>query len=735
MDYHATTGLAGNQNLLDILKICTVLRARTKRIALTAAIFVILSVIVTTLMTPVYEATSAVLIDPTVQQPFDTRIQTRASPQENTQFIDSQVTLITSDSVLRPVVLAHDLVNDREFGADASGGMRWLLQMLRPRAAQHPNSEQSATDKALIALAEATTVKRDGQTFVLNIAVESRDPVKAATLSRAIATSYLNDQRKQRESASKQVAAEIEDRLVGLRERLRLADDKVREFRAQNNLQEVGEAGLLTEQELSGVNTSLIEARAELAAAEAKNSEIQRLLLPGANTDKIVTTIDSPTILHLYQQFTEASRRVADLRVDLLPSHPTLVRAEAQLDQVRRMIRDEVKRIAESTQLELEVARGRVANLERQLSSTRTLNNADDAARIRLKELQTEAQATRALYENALSRAKEIVELEQVVLPTARIISPATVPENPAWPKKKLIVALAGVLGLLVGACLAIGSTAFELLKARLFAEDATSIDRSAHPVTVKEHTSGVAPAARATSGYGERYRSSDFEEPHDQEPVLGYLLQFPEIAAANADPAGLRNAACSIRRALQSFYANESSDPSVAACQAVEDVHRNLDDMSRSTHLRSVLITSPLASREQTIVALTLALAGSCRGMRVLLIDAETASRDLTRTLDPRRFLRQLSLVQRLREDPELGISFLSLSVNRGVNGQLQLSDQACEEMATLILDHDLTIINGPGLNDLHSAAALIEFVDQVVLASSEGSVVSLLTTPARAA
>lgn len=736
MDYPAAKGRTGNQNLLDIMEMFAVLRARIMLVAFTAAVFVFLSILVALFLTPVYKATSAVLIDPTVQQPFDTKKQTRGSSQDNSQFIDSQVTLMMSDSVLRPVVLSQDLVKDPEFGTvEASGAVHTLMQMLRPSAAKNPVSAESATDKSLIALAKATTVKRDGQTFVLTIAVESRDPAKAADLSRAIASSYLNDQKKQLEGASKQVATEIDDRLVGLRERLRLAEDAVQEFRAQNNLQVVGEAGLVTEQELSGVNTSLIEARAALAESEAKNSEIQRLLAQGANADAIVATVDSPTILHLYEQFTEASRLVADLRADLLPSHPTLLRAQSQVDQIRRMIRDEVTRIADSTQLELEVARGRVANLEKQLNSTRTLNNADDAARIRMRELQTEAQATRALYENALSRAKEIVELEQVVLPTARIISPAAVPENPAWPNKKLIVVLAGFLGLLVGACLAIGGTAFRLLKARLLGEDITRFEHRPQVSAAEGQMARIVPLASVSPRHEGPRPRSDYRQMRSPEPVLGYLPQFPPIGSMSGDPANLCDVAYAIHDDLHAFYDNKSLGPAAAVCQAIEDVHRNLEDMSLKAGLRSVLITSADANREQTMAALTLALAGGCRGMKVLLLDAETANRDLTRALDPRPFIRQLNLAKRVRNDLGLGISFLSLSVNQSHDGQFQLSEQANREIKEIIDDFDLTIINGPRFDDLYNAAALIDIADQIVMASSEDGAVSLFATSTRAA
>lgn len=738
METSSATPRKGNQNLLDALELFSILRARLKFVLLVALLFVIASVGISLMLTPVFTATTAVLIDPTVQQPFDTQQQSR-NPLVDSLAIDSQVAVIRSATILRPVIRSEDLVNDPEFGTGGTSGLVGLiLNAIKPGATKDTDSGvQLAEDKTLKALAEATTVKRDGQTFIITISVDSKDPAKAARLSRAIAESYLSDQRRQLENASSQVSSQIDDRLIGLRERLRLAEDKVQEFRAQNNLQVVGEGGLVTQQDLSGVNTSLIEARAALAAAQAKNAEIQRLLRQGVDAESISDAINSTTISRLREQYSDAARTAANLSADLLPSHPNLVRARSQLAQIQQLIRDEVARIGESAKIELKVAQDRVTNLQQQLDTTRTLTNADDAARIRLRELETEAAATRTLYETALARAKQISELDQVVIPDARIISPAVTPESPSWPKKKLIVALAAILGTLVGSCLVIAGTAFRLLKQRLFSEieeapeeQALTVQQAAPPpLSVSADAEAAAQIASDPVKPSLPRASRRIKPGVPNLTTLSSIPRLTETGISHNSVGRLGEEVEAIRHALDLFYADQATGKDAEFGEAIEAVHERIDQLAEESDARVALLTAPVTGQGQTLSAFAIAVAGACRGLKVLLVDADPLQRDLTRGLDAGVSRRQQPLANRVRKDKELGLSFVSLIAGQPRHKPFELSGQATRELAEIARDHDLTVIDGPLLRDLTSDAPLVAVSDLILISLAEDDREALAT------
>ncbi|MDJ0930990.1 GumC family protein [Breoghania sp.] len=458
---------------IDTLAMLTILLRRIWLVLLTAVVFAGLTAGFTLMVSTIYRASMLVLIDPSVRQPFDNpNLPTRSGNESGV--IDSQVALISSDTILRPVVRQFNLVKDEEFGIEGGTGLLsgWLGMISAPEQSDKPLSEVQQENKAVKNLGKALTVKREGLTFVVSISVESREPEKAAKIAEAIAHSYLADQKSQKETSSVELMEQIDKRLISLRERLQKAESAVQKFKEKNGLQSTGTSGLLINQELGDLNTQLTEARAEVAEKEARYKELSAVLKkdisPEAINDLSASQPVSQSVSQLRDQYARAVRLEANLETELLPSHPDLIRAKSQVTRIKGLLQAETERIADAARMDYAVARERVANLEKAIGSSVSKANVGDAASIHLRELETEAKTTRTLSQNILGCAKEIAELEQVVVPGARIIASARAPEHPVWPRKKLMVALAGILGLLVGTGGVVGGEAVRQVSASL---------------------------------------------------------------------------------------------------------------------------------------------------------------------------------------------------------------------------------------------------------------------------
>ena len=90
--------------------------------------------------------------------------------------------------------------------------------------------------------------------------------------------------------------------------------------------------------------------------------------------------------------------------------------------------------------------------------------------KVKLAELEREAAANRALFEQFLSRAKETTAQTGLEKADARIISAALVPVKPSYPRPMLVLLVAAMGGLGLGLALALiaensqqsGSSAFQ---------------------------------------------------------------------------------------------------------------------------------------------------------------------------------------------------------------------------------------------------------------------------------
>nr|MEC9420591.1 GumC family protein [Pseudomonadota bacterium] len=698
---------------LDILSIFQVLRRRIFLIAAIAFVFAALTAAYSLTITPIFRASSQVLFDPTVRQPFDDPNRPSRTGQ-GSEVIDSQMSVIHSDTVLRPVARENNLAEDPHFGEGKPGLMSQFKSLIFGATKKDAATLEAQETAAVEALADATSVKRVGQTFVINIAAESPSPVQAAVLANSIAESYLSDQKRQVDLASDEAAAQIDDRLVDLRERLRQAEEEIQKFRAANKLQNSDEGSLLTGQELTGLNSRLIDARAALAEATAKYDEIQRVLQSGVDAESIGDVVNSPTISSLRQQYATAARTEAQLMADLLPSHPSVVQARSQLERLRNLIREEIRRIAESTRIDVQVNQERVSRLEQQLDSTRNLSDVDQAASIRLRELETEAQATRQLYEIALSRAKEISQLDQVVLPNARIISPAIPPESPVYPKRKIMVVLAGILGLLFGTIIAVGGEAIRIAKKHLLPEFLQNPEpamavavpaQSLAPVTTAVDTSHNARSSVGLPGARTRSKRTPSRQVPQSEPGLKVISQLPWLTETdeNGSVRPLSSDAISaVQDAIEQFYSDDAG-PGWSFGQGVDQIIASIQSAPAQNGTRIVFLTSPALGHGQTIAALALALGAAQRGLHVLLADGEPKQRMLSHDLsiDDMEDIGG-TLRERVVDYDELDISFLSLVSGLPKYKHHRMNIREAFDFADIARDYDLVIIDGVALPQL---------------------------------
>ena len=234
--------------------------------------------------------------------------------------VESQVRVLTSDSVLLRVVKAEALDRDPEFARPPSPLRSLMLSF-------GLGGEASAADPAvaaLNALKRAVQVKRSERTYVVDVSVTSRDREKAARLANAIAQAYLAEQTDVRANAARQVSQSLSARLNELKNRVREAEDRVEAFKQRNNI--LGSSGqLVNEQQLTELNNQLGVARARTAAAKARLDQVQQVQLSKNEIGAFPEAVQSQTITALRSQYAEVMRREAEQMTLLGARHPAVI--------------------------------------------------------------------------------------------------------------------------------------------------------------------------------------------------------------------------------------------------------------------------------------------------------------------------------------------------------------------------------------------------------------------------
>jgi polysaccharide biosynthesis transport protein len=151
-------------------------------ILITTAAALLLAVLFIVLAPHKYTAVTQILIDPTDLHGVGSDL-TPANPANDAAAlqVESQVRVLTSDTVLRRVVSAEGLDHDPEF----TGSTSWF-----GRSSAHVDNAITA----LNALKRDVQAKRAERTYVVDVSVTSRDPAKAARLANAVTSAYLAEQ-------------------------------------------------------------------------------------------------------------------------------------------------------------------------------------------------------------------------------------------------------------------------------------------------------------------------------------------------------------------------------------------------------------------------------------------------------------------------------------------------------------------------------------------------------------
>lgn len=416
----------------------------------------VLGYIIASAMQPKFKASAELLINPPQQNIVD--VDAFEQQTSSNGFIDSQVELIrsrvTAENVVRELNLPkHPIVN--EF-IDSSGAASLLsvrywkgLFGLEDSASSYalPENERRRLF-AVRYVVENQSISRVGVTDLVRISFLTTDRKLSAETANAVAKSYLARDRANRLAAIEEASAWLDGQIEEMRETVSADERAVEDYRARNNLvNAVG--GSLTDQQRAEVNRQLVSAQGDLAEAEARLQRVQSIAQEGGDVESIAEMLSSDTISSMRREQALLTRRQAELLARYGNRHPSVVNVSAELQDIQSQIEAEAGRIINNISNDVALASSRVRALRNEQVSLDSDAALDEGARIELRELERRANASRQLYETLLDgyQASFVAGNAEALSPAALLVTPATAPNEPAFPNKKLFAALGGMLG------------------------------------------------------------------------------------------------------------------------------------------------------------------------------------------------------------------------------------------------------------------------------------------------
>ena len=388
------------------------------------------TMVISARLTPIYESTVTVDVDRQVPSGVVGQDATRMPANDSEQFLATQVKLIQSDSVLRPVAQQYHLLD------------------LRKDASHNTPQRSRAAEDAPVVLKQLK-VSRPPNTYLLLISYRSPDPRLAADVANGIAQSYVEHTYNIRFRSSASLASFMEKQIEELKAKMERSSSALAQFERELNVINPEEKTSILSSRLLQLNTEYTNAQTDRVRKEAAWKSVQSGSLESAQV-----STQGEDLKTLSQKLDDARQKFEDVKTHYGANHPEYRKASVQVEEIQRQLRDARQNAALRVEVEYREAVNREAMLRKAVAETKAEFDGVNARSFEYQALKREAEADKTLYEELVRKIKEAGINAGFQNSSIRIADPARAGDKPVFPDMKLNALLA----LLFSALLSVGA-------------------------------------------------------------------------------------------------------------------------------------------------------------------------------------------------------------------------------------------------------------------------------------
>ncbi|WP_445216155.1 polysaccharide biosynthesis tyrosine autokinase [Bradyrhizobium sp. Pa8] len=665
-------------------------------ILITALSILALGLVYVATAPPRFTAQTTLIIDTRKVQLFQQQSILGDIPIDSAS-VESQIEILKSEKVALSVIKTLHLIEDPEFSGSRSGLFSSAFGLVSAvLGSRDTASDFELTRSAIRTFQSQLNIKRIGLSYVIEISFKSLSRNRASEIANAVAEAYIVDQLEAKDQATRRASAWLQDRIGELRNQATLAERAVVDFKAKNNIVNTGGSGgrLVTEQQVSELNSQVVVARAQTSEAKARLDRIEAVLRADSPSSTVNSTVadalKSEVVTKLRSQYLDIANREADWARRYGTSHQAAINLRSQMAEIQNSILNELQRLAETYKSDYEIAKQREAGVQRELENAVDQSKTTNQAQVSLKELESASQTYRTLYDNFLQRYMESIQQQSFPISEARVISQATPPTQKSDPKPALALGLSGLGGLILGLGLAI----LRDLSDRVF--------RTAEHVEAELNAACISLVPKIGNG----------KTPRD--------TLDNRVATSNT---GHRT----ITRSRGLIW-TASNDPFSQFSEAVRAIKLAIDLSWDKKSSRVIGITSAIPNEGKSTLSASLAQLIAQTGARVLLVDCDLRNSALSNRLAPAAefgiidgIMGQKQLSELLWRDSTTNMSFLPGAVGSesAMHPNELLRSSAASQFFDVLREHyDYVVVDLSPLAPVVDVRATTQLMDAYILA-----------------
>ncbi len=566
----------GEATVVPLAHYLWVLRRHAAKIAAFVLVCLTSTYIVSKRLQPIFESTVSVDVDRQAPSAVVGAQSDRVmAVNDSDQYLATQVKLIQSDAVLRPVAEKYDLLKREGQTANMSAEK---IQMIA---------------RAPIVL-KRLAVTRPANTYILQIAYRSSDPQLASNVANAIGESYLAHNYNLRIRSSANLSNLLAKQLEDLRAKMERSGLALAQFEKELNVINPQEKTNILSSRLLQLNTEYTNAQADRIRKEAAYNSMKTGAVESAQI-----SAQAEGLSRVMERLNEARQRFAQVKATFGDAHPEYRKAASDVAELQDQFDKMLSNISNRIEVDYRQALNREQMLQSDVASVKAESDRLNSRSFEYNQLKDDAESDKKLYEELMRKIQEDGINSGFQNDNVRIADFARPGVKPVFPNILLNVALAAIASFLIGVAAAILSDSM----------DTTLRDPELASRYLGTDIIGMLPAVKRPSQLSQRPKAESTE------------IEKKKRDDERATPASGDYHRRGYYRTISGFE------------ESIRTLRNTILLSDLNSPIRSLMITSASPGEGKSTAAVHLAIANAAQEQRTLLVDGDLRRPSIARS------------------------------------------------------------------------------------------------------
>jgi len=386
-----------------------------------------------------------------------------SSQMRERMFINTQLILLKSESLAERVARKMNLLSRTEFGGGENPKKSIMAKIKDLVTFKWIKGKKKTEENDLALIDPYSKIIKDFQnqidvsqirdTKVLKVSYTSPHPILATEIVNTLAEEFITFSIEKRYETTQQATDFLSDQIANLREELAAKERELQRYGKEKELFFLSDTESAVISKFGDLNSAFTQAQIDRVKAQTTYRALK-----DSSVDSLPRTVENRIIQNLEQEYTNMKNEYEEKSKIYKPDFPEMVSLKAKLDSMREELRGEIKKAVDLAEQQYQEALKKEYSFKSLLDNQKAEVARMNSNAILYNSIKIEVENKRKLLNSLVERQNEtLVSARLGGLKTSNIsiIDRAKVPEHPVWPKKKLNLILAVLMGIFggVGLC------------------------------------------------------------------------------------------------------------------------------------------------------------------------------------------------------------------------------------------------------------------------------------------